>query len=391
MPNFESNAKSLKKQSEISYNRRGNALTITIPKTMHAVLLTGYGGTEKLEYKTDVPVPSPQRGEVLIRVGASAVNNTDINTRIGWYSKKINSDTNSGSTAGFENVDDSDASWSGVPLQFPLIQGADCCGRIVAVGDGVNPQRIGQRVLVRNMLRAPVGHRPYECWTFGSECNGGFAQYTTAPDSDTWSINSEWSDTDLASIPCAYSTAELMLHRANVRSSDTVLITGAGGGVGSAAVQLAKCRGAKVIAIASSSKREQILLIGADQVIDRGEDLVKALGKNSVSVVLDIVGGPDWPALLQVLQIGGRYSVSGAIAGPIVELDLRTVYLKDLSILGGTWQDDIVFENVVRYIEENKIKPLVSKVYPLDQIAIAQQDFTEKKHTGKLILLPPQS
>lgn len=362
----------------------------TIPDTMHAVLLTGYGGTDRLEYRTDVPVPSPKPGEVLIRVGASAVNNTDINTRIGWYSKKVNSDTNSGSSAGFEEIDSDDASWSGVPLQFPLIQGADCCGHIVAVGEGVDERRIGERVLVRNMLRAPVGRRPYECWTFGSECNGGFAQYTVAPDSDVLTVNSDWSDTDLASIPCAYSTAELMLHRSSVVASDIVLITGAGGGVGSAAVQLAKCRGAQVIAIASESKREQILAIGADQVVDRGCDLVKTLGKNSVSVVLDIVGGPEWPALLQVLEIGGRYSVSGAIAGPVVELDLRTVYLKDLSLFGGTWQEDCVFENVVRYVEEGKIRPIVSKVYPLAEIADAQNDFVQKKHTGKLVLVPPQ-
>lgn len=361
-----------------------------IPDKMHAVLLTGYGGTEKLEYRTDVSIPVPKAGEVLIKVGASAVNNTDINTRIGWYSKKVSSDTNSGSSSGFDEIDSDDASWSGVPLQFPLIQGADCCGHIVAVGEGVDQKRMGERVLVRNMLRAPVGRRPYECWTFGSECNGGFAQFTVAPDSDVLAVQSDWSDTDLASIPCAYSTAELMLHRSSVVASDIVLITGAGGGVGSAAVQLAKCRGAHVIAIASENKREQILGIGADQVVDRGSDLVKVLGKNSVSVVLDVVGGPEWPALMQVLKIGGRYSVSGAIAGPVVELDLRTIYLKDLSLFGGTWQEDCVFENVVRYVEEGKIRPLVSKVYPLAEIANAQNDFVQKKHTGKLVLVPPQ-
>ncbi|MFJ2982736.1 MULTISPECIES: alcohol dehydrogenase family protein [unclassified Pseudomonas] len=361
-----------------------------IPETMHAVLLTGYGGAEKLEYRTDVPVPSPGPEQVLIRVGATAVNNTDINTRIGWYSKGITADTESGSKAGFSEVDSEDASWSGVPLQFPLIQGADCCGYIVAVGEGVDPQRVGERVLVRNMLREPVGRRPYECWTFGSECDGGFAQYAVAPAGDTWAVDCDWADSDLASIPCSYSTAELMLHRASVTSQDTVLITGAGGGVGSAAVQLAKCRGARVIAIASNAKRHQILELGADEVVDRGEDIVGKLGEKSVSVVLDIVGGPDWPALLKVLKIGGRYAVSGAIAGPMVELDLRTLYLKDLSFFGGTFQDDLIFDNVIKYIEEGKIRPVVSKVYPLREIAEAQDDFVQKRHTGKLVLVPPQ-
>jgi len=365
-------------------------MRVDIPKTMHAVLLTGHGGSEKLEYRTDVEVPKPGRGEVLIQVGAAAVNNTDINTRIGWYSKKVKCATETGSSKGFEEIDNDDASWSGVPLRFPMIQGADCCGRIVAIGEGVASSRIGQRVLVRNMLRAPVEDRPYECWTYGSDAQGSFAQYTVVPDSDSWSINSELSDEELASFPCSYSTAELMIQRANVSESDTVLITGASGGVGSAAIQLAKCRGAKIIAITSPSKRDEILALGADLIVDRGSDLVKTLGQESVSVVLDLVGGPEWPALLQALKKGGRYAVAGAIAGPLVELDLRTVYLKDLTFYGCTWQDDEVFANLVKLIESSRIRPLVSKVYPLRDITQAQADFVEKRHTGKLVLVPPQ-
>ncbi|WEL89216.1 alcohol dehydrogenase catalytic domain-containing protein [Pseudomonas sp. CBSPCBW29] len=130
-------------------------MTVAIPAHMHAVLLTGHGGPDKLEYHTDVKVPHPAKGEVLVRVAAAAVNNTDINTRIGWYSKKVSVDTEAGSTGGFGEVDSEDASWSGVPLTFPLIQGADCCGYIVAVGEGVTPTRIGQRVLIRNTCSEP--------------------------------------------------------------------------------------------------------------------------------------------------------------------------------------------------------------------------------------------
>lgn len=365
-------------------------MTINLPETMHAVLLKGHGGFEQLEYRTDVPVPRPNAGEVLIRVGATAVNNTDINTRIGWYSKQVSGDTNSGGVSGFDTVDTEDASWSGVPLKFPLIQGADCCGTIVAVGEGVDLARIGERVLVRNMLRAPVDHRPYDCWTYGSDCNGAFAQFTVAPDADTWSVKSNWSDIELASIPCSYSTAVLLIHRANVTSQDKVLITGASGGVGSAAVQLAKSRGAEVIAIASDSKADQVLALGADRVIPRSADLIKVLGENSVSVVLDLVGGKDWPPLLEVLKIGGRYAVAGAIAGPIVELDLRTLYLKDLSFFGCTWQDDAIFDELVSSIESDLIRPFVSKTYKLKDIVQAQQDFLEKRYAGKLVLVPPQ-
>lgn len=355
---------------------------------MCAVLLTGHGGYEKLEYRTDVPVPQPKPGEVLIRVAASAVNNTDINTRIGWYSKAVGEGSNAGGAAGFAGADDADASWTGEALKFPRIQGADACGRIVAVGEGVDAGRIGERVIVRNLLQTYVGWKPWECWTFGSECDGGFAQFTVAPARETFAVNCDWSDAELAAIPCAWSTAENMLHRGKVEA-ETVLITGASGGVGSSAVQLAKLRGATVIALAGRSKTEEMLAIGADRVIDRDADLVKELGEGSVDVVLDLVGGPGWPQLLDVLKKGGRYVISGAIAGPLAQIDLRTLYLKDLTLYGATFQEDEVFENLIRYIEAGRIRPVVARTYPLSEIVQAQKDFLAKGHVGKLVLIPP--
>ncbi|UIJ91821.1 alcohol dehydrogenase catalytic domain-containing protein [Sinorhizobium meliloti] len=192
----------------------------TLPAAMKGVLLTGHGGFEKLEFRSDIPLPNPEAGEVLIRVAAAGINNTDINTRIGWYSKSISTATESGAATGFDSVQDDDASWSGVPLAIPRIQGADCCGRIVAVGEGVDPARIGERVLVRNMLRSYVDYRPFECWTFGSECDGGFAQFAKAPSRETYKVDCDWTDIELASVPCAYSTAEGMVHRAQVRSGE---------------------------------------------------------------------------------------------------------------------------------------------------------------------------
>ena len=359
-----------------------------IPDHMAAVLLTGHGGVEVLEYREDVPVPHPDAGEVLIKVGAAGVNNTDINTRIGWYSKKVSEATNEGGSEGFDDVDDDDATWSGVPMTFPRIQGADCCGKIVAVGDGVDPARAGERVIVRNMLRTYVQYRPFECWTFGSECDGGFAQYAKAPSRETHKVDCDWTDAELASIPCAYSTAENMLHRAGV-GAETVLVTGASGGVGSAAVQLAKRRGARVIGVASAPKADEVRSAGADKVVDRNADLVKAVGRNTVDVVIDLVAGDGWPPLLETLKVGGRYATAGAIAGPLVELDVRTLYLKDLTFYGCTFQEDEVFENLVSYIERGEIRPLVSKTFPLSQIAQAQEEFLAKRFTGKLVLLPP--
>lgn len=360
----------------------------SIPETMTAVLLTEHGGLETLDYRSDVPVPNPGPTEVLIKVAAAGVNNTDINTRIGWYSKKVTGATDVGGADGFNEVDDDDATWSGVPMAFPRIQGADCCGIIVQVGDEVSADRIGERVLVRNMLRSYVDYRPYECWTFGSECDGAFAQYCKAPARETHHVNCDWTDAELASIPCAYSTAEGMLHRASV-GAERVLVTGASGGVGSAAVQLAKRRGATVIAVASASKANDLFAIGADEVIDRNADLVKAVGVNSVDVVADLVVGDTWPSYLEVLKRGGRYVTAGAIAGPIVEFDVRTLYLKDITLFGCTFQDDIVFENIVSYIERSEIRPVVAQTFPLEKIGEAQETFLAKKFTGKLVLIPP--
>ena len=360
----------------------------TIPEHMVAIYLTGHGGLERLEYRDDIQVPVPDTNEVLIKVGAAGINNTDINTRIGWYSKKVDSDTNSGGASGFDEVDSEDASWSGVPLQFPRIQGADCCGVIVAVGSEVDSARIGERVIVRNMLRSYVDYRPFECWTFGSECDGGFAQFAKAPALETHRVDCDWSDAELASIPCAYSTAEGMLHRAAV-GAERVLVTGASGGVGSAAVQLAKRRGAHVTALASTAKLEEVRALGADVVVDRNADLVASIGANSMDVVVDLVAGDGWPALLEVLKRGGRYVTAGAIAGPLVELDVRTLYLKDLTLIGCTFQDDVVFENLIGYIERNEIRPLVANTFALQDIALAQQTFLDKQFTGKLVLIPP--
>lgn len=362
---------------------------MTLPSTMHAVVLTGHGGLDKLEYQTDVPIPQPDAGEVLIQTVAAGVNNTDINTRIGWYSKSVDKATNSGGAAGFTDLNDSDASWSGSPLTFPRIQGADVCGYLVAVGEGVDNNRVGERVLVRNMLRTYVDFRPWECWTIGSECDGGFAQFTVAPASETHAVNCSWSDAELASVPCAYSTAENMLHRANV-CAEGVLISGASGGVGSAAVQLARRRGATVIALSSPSKFAQVKALGADLVLSRDADLVAELGSQSVDVVIDLVAGDQWPSFLEVLRRGGRYVTAGAIAGPISQIDVRTLYLKDLTLFGCTFQEDEVFENLIRYIEAGEIHPVVAKVYPLHDIAQAQEDFLSKKHTGKLVLVPPR-
>ncbi len=354
---------------------------MTIPAVMRAVLLTGNGGFDKLELRADVPVPGPGPGEVLIRVGAAGVNNTDINTRIGWYSKAVAEATERGGATGIAEAEDD--GWSGAAFQFPRIQGADACGLIVAVGSGVDQRRIGERVLVEPVFR---GDRPFDVVYFGSEVDGGFAEYSRVPAVHAHAITSGLSDAELASFPCAYSAAENMLTRIALVAGEKVLITGASGGVGSAAVQLAKRRGAIITAIASRDKFDALRELGADQVIPRDADLLALFGTGQFDAAVDVVGGNQFGAILQSLKNGGRYGVAGAIAGPIVDLDLRTLYLKDLRLIGCTVLDRQVFPNLIGYIERGEIKPLVAVKFPLDQIVAAQEAFLTKQHVGKIVL-----
>mgnify|MGYP003303258221 CR=1 FL=1 len=154
----------------------------------------------------------------------------------------------------------------------------------------VDKKRIGERVIVRTMQEVPFNHDSYSSWTVGSECNGGFAQYTSIRSSEAFSIISNWSDVELGSIPCAYSTAEGLLYRSKLKD-EIVFITGGSGGVGSAAIQLAKLRGSKVIVQCSENKHKDVLRVGADKVIDRNSNIIQELGKNSVDVVIDLVAG----------------------------------------------------------------------------------------------------
>ena len=143
-----------------------------------------------------------------------------------------------------------------------------------------------------------------------------------------------------------------------------------------------------MLAIAAPAKATAVASLGASQVHPRDTDLVAVLGRESVDAVVDVVGGEEFPALLEVLRRGGRYAVAGAIAGPTVQLDLRTLYLKDLRFYGCTVLETSVFPDLVRHIESGQIRPLVASVHPLSAIVAAQQEFLEKRHTGKIVLIP---
>lgn len=360
-----------------------------IPATMPAVVLTGHGGLEKLEYHADWPTPNPGPGEVLIKVLACGLNNTDVNTRTGWYSKAVTGGTTGGA---LESAEEDDAAWGGAPIAFPRIQGADVAGRVVAVGAAADEGLIGRRVLIEVWMRDwddPLN--PDKCRYFGSECDGGFAAYTTVDQRSVHPIESDLSDAELATFATSYVTAENMLNRAQVGSEDRVLIPGASGGVGSALIQLAKRRGAQTIAMTSPAKAEQVKALGPTAVLPRSPAdlkaaLQEAIGSDSVSVVADVVGGDDWPDLIDALARGGRYTVSGAIAGPLVTLDLRTLYLRDLTFTGATVVPPGVFADLVGYIERGEIRPLLAASYPLKDLREAQQAFIDKQHIGNIVV-----
>lgn len=357
--------------------------------TMKAVVTTGNGGYEKLDYR-DVPIPQLAAKEVLLQVLAAGINNTEINTRLGWYSTTVTGSTEA--LASRENEmqqarSRGDGGWNEA-TPFPFIQGTDCCGRVVAVAPGVDKSIMGSRALVRSCMRSAGWHSLENIW-MASDFDGAFAQFVKVPATEVFPVNCEWSDAELGTIPCAYGTAENMVHRAKVAKGENVLIAGASGGVGSAAVQLAKRRGAIVTAIAGKAKLQKVKAIGADQVIAREENIVGCLGEKSVDVVVDNVAGPCFGGMLKVLKRGGRLVSSGAIGGPLVQLDMRDFYLKDLTLIGCTAWDEPIFPNLVSYIEKGEIMPLLAKTFPLEKIVEAQREFTAKKHVGKFVLIPP--
>ena len=356
---------------------------------MKAVLLTGHGGFDKLEYREDVDKPQISANQALICVRACGLNNTDINTRTAWYSKQVEEGiTETAVQAGYRESSDQDGSWGSGEMTFPRIQGADVCGIVEAVGGNDNSALLGKRVLVDPwFLDSAHPEDLSRSKYFGSEVDGGYAAYTVAPTSNIYPIQSDYSDAELATFGCAYSTAENLIRRTNLGANESIVISGASGGVGSAAIQLAKIRGATVIAISSESKKPALLDLGADHVVDRHAadlqaDIMEAAG-GEVDVAADVVGGKIFNILVNCLRRGGRYSASGAISGPMVDFDLRKLIYRDLQFTGATVVPSGTFEKLVGYIESGKLKPVLAETYALKDLAKAQAAFMKKNFVGR--------
>ncbi len=232
----------------------------------------------------------------------------------------------------------------------------------------------------------PQDGNPLHFLAIGSEFDGAFAQYCVVPARHLHDVSaSALSDVEIGAMPCAYGTANNLLARAQVAAGERVLVTGASGGVGLAAVQLAVLRGAEVVGQCAAAKAAVVREAGAE-VLDRAA----VPPARRFDVVIDVVGGEGWQDRLAALRPGGRYATSGAVAGPLVAGDLRTVYLNDLTIYGATHQPREVFAGLVTLINTARIRPVVSKTYPLREIATAQADLAAGRYPGKLVLLPQE-
>ncbi|MFO7961406.1 MAG: zinc-binding dehydrogenase [Nitriliruptoraceae bacterium] len=358
---------------------------------MLAAVLTGHGGPEQLEVRDDVPVPRPARGEVLVEVRAAGVNNTDLWTRQGAYGR----------------ADDPDAvaGWQGVPLEFPRIQGGDVVGVVTEVGEKVDEAIIGRRVLLDptryaeeaddadDADDADEADEPTLEAVLGSELDGGFAEYVVIAADHAHDVSdSPLSDEQLACLPIAYGTATGMLERAQLRAGETVLITGASGGVGLALVELAHARDATVIALTSAGHEAAVRAAGADHTVARDDDTVadriRDAAEGPLAVVADVVGGWAFEELFELLGTGGRWVTCGAVADPVVSLDLRRLYLERRRLIGSTMHTPAQFRRLLDDARHGRIDPKVARTYPLTEIHTAQADFAEGDHVGKLVLLP---
>lgn len=344
---------------------------------MRAAVLTGHGGPDRLVVREDVVSPSPVAGEVRVAVRASSVNNTDIWSREGAY--------------GTAEDPDAIVGWRGVSLDFPRIQGADIVGMVDDVGDGVDSDLIGRRVLVDPALYDGPGLDATPIGILGSEADGGFAEFVVVSALRIHDVSvSPLSDHELAALPTAYGTAMGVLARAEVAEGETLVVTGASGGVGTAAVQLGAAFDARVIAVSTSDKEEMLRSAGALGVVDRRSgrvaDQIRQLAPEGVDVVVDVVGGEmfaTWPGLLAPR---GRIVVAGAVAGPIVTLDLRQIYLDQRRIIGSTMHTPEQFERLVGMALAGQITPLIAAVFPLSRIHEAQRALRDAASIGKVVV-----
>ncbi|MCH4811104.1 alcohol dehydrogenase catalytic domain-containing protein [Vreelandella neptunia] len=368
--------------------------THTVPTTMAAMLLTGHGAIEKLEYHQDVATPQPKAGEVLVQVTATAKNNTDRKAREGLYPTKDKGDVTSFAMGGTPT------------LTFPRIQGADVAGRIVAVGEGVDAERIGQRGLLDFNIyadeRRDINLTPDY---YGHGADGGFAEYIAVPADQFYHVpNPELHDAELASMGmCSYQTAYHMMTAANVSAGERVLVSGASGGVGTALIQLCRIVGAIPYAVSQLDKADSLKALGAEAVIDRGDlptfvdRVLETTGGKPIDAVMDLVGGEMTNLFIDTMIVDmqgrksyPRLSIAGASGGNLSEMMWTRVYLYQVQIFGVSHGTREEAEQLVAWIRSGELKPVLHAAFKLSDLHDAERYFVNRSsnYLGKIVLVP---
>ena len=341
---------------------------------MKTVLFRQHGGPEVLEY-TDFPTPQPKPGEALIRLHASALNFVDILVRKGWPSLK---------------------------LELPHISGEDGAGEIVSFGSDTNGGfKVGDRVVINANLGC--GHCEF-CtagddnlcvnWhMIGETIRGTYAEYISIPVKQLYKLPDAFDFHQAAAAALVYQTAwHSLVNRGNIQKGETVLVVGAGGGVNTASIQIAKYMGAQVIVIGSNAKKlEMAESIGADILIDRSKEenwskaVFLATNKRGVDVAVDNVG-TTFMQSLRTLRKGGRLLTVGNSAGPNFEFDNRYMFAKHLSIIGSTMSTLDEFKEVMDLVVAGKLKPIIDKTFRLKDAALSQERLLNSENFGKITL-----
>jgi NADPH:quinone reductase-like Zn-dependent oxidoreductase len=342
---------------------------------MRAVAIRAHGGPEVVEL-ADLPSPEPGPGGVVVAVRAAAVNHLDLWVRRGW---------------------------PGLKLAFPHVLGSDVAGVVESAGPGVREPRPGDEVVVNPSLGCGRCERCLSgaenlCRRFtilGEHPSGGQAERISVPARNVLPKPANLSFEEAAAVPLTFLTAwHALVARARVRPGETVLVHAAGSGVGVAAVQIAKLLGARVIATAGSdAKLEKARALGADEVVnyETGDfvgEVKRLTARKGVEVVFEHVGKKTWEGSVLAAAVGGRIVTVGATTGYDPPTDLRHVFFRQLSILGSTMGTAGELLEVLRFVGEGKLRPIVDRVLPLEDVRAAQQLLSERAQFGKIVLTP---
>jgi NADPH:quinone reductase-like Zn-dependent oxidoreductase len=340
---------------------------------MKAVLFQKHGGPEVLQY-TDFPTPEPKPGEVLIKLKAASLNHMDITVRNGW---------------------------PGLNLELPHINGADGAGEVAALGEGVQQLQSGDHVVINANLGCGKCEYCLSGWDnmcrdwnlLGETVRGTYAEYVSLPERQLYKLPPEFDFHTAAAAALVYQTAwHSLITRGNLRAGETVLVVGAGGGVNSASVQIAKFSGARVIVVGSNADKLKLVeSLGADILIDRSTDkdwskaVYLATDKRGVDVVVDNVG-TTFNMSLRTLRKGGRLLTVGNTGGAKFEFDNRYIFARHISLIGSTMSHLKDFRTVMDLVVAGKLHPVLDKTFALRDAAAAQERLQKGEQFGKITL-----